>query len=1004
MSTLNVFAKAFCPIEPLEQVSSSKEQAMHQLRVWNFSMKDQEIVSPILDEWYTGSTLNTVLKQWEDISSISKSNSKESIKCLCYNVEGWGTRALEVIELVYKVQASICIFTEVGELWNINRIPHFNTFYQKGTNRNGGVCIAVGKHLKATRVDVNIPNTVIIDITGLSEPVRVIGIYWPTSQQRDLEDIQQYVIEGTIITGDFNATVKEWNSPLTDRRGACVKEWIEENNLHYIPSTSHTSKRSLRNIDLTFSNITTVSSETLHFGTSDHWPVMLACENISFDTNNFFPRTNWKVFEAVLVLLQTFWIEEQEKSSADEWYRQYIRFVGAVKNRVTRWKERKTYRPSLPNNIVKELKEIRKVRNQYYHMRHKGVQCEETRVLLRALTRESKVSIGKYKAARWNEFLLKIQTSHDNSEKAFWTHTSHIYKSRSLPFYKLDTVNKILSTQEDITEKLKQYYSDQFKAPSIDYSDAHEVKIESEYNELLNKLEITNERMEETSTAEISRLIRELKPKKSAGFDSISNFMIKKLPPSYISCLVVCFNTWLKECRYPNEWKLAKIITLNKLKSGTPKCDQTRPISLLATHSKLFEKILLQRVRYWADRNHIVPQEQSGFRPKCLLPTRVLSIYQEVKNNMAANLPTLALYVDYQKAYDRVWHAALMFKLHRLGIPIDLLKMIENWLKNRKAYVSFGEKTSDVFDINVGLPQGSSLSPYLFIVFHSDLINCLGAHSCHLFADDLNVLIKPPIMKKLCPMIEYLEKEGTRICEQVFKYSKKWKQPINISKTVVQLFHTQIRRPTLNISMNGEKIELVKEFKYLGFTWTDKLSLKPTVDKCVGNVQRSLGKLKWLKSGREVSSKVLRQCFFAYTFPHFAWLFPFYPLLPETQQQLLQQKFRVGLRLVYRCPFVSAQKLYSKISEYSLEFYVKMYIQKRLNNIHSTDLGSSLFYNDIFVWDEYHKRKNDHLGHFFRGRRVKQLLDRHEPCLLKWLCFTEANKEKEGKRKKEEGM
>ncbi|CAM4916517.1 unnamed protein product [Rotaria socialis] len=83
--------------------------------------------------------------------------------------KGWGARAVEAIDLVYEVQASVCIFTEVGELWNTCRLPHFNTFYQKGTNKNGGV-------------------------------------------------------EGTIRSGDFNATVKEWNSPITDRRGASVRE------------------------------------------------------------------------------------------------------------------------------------------------------------------------------------------------------------------------------------------------------------------------------------------------------------------------------------------------------------------------------------------------------------------------------------------------------------------------------------------------------------------------------------------------------------------------------------------------------------------------------------------------------------------------------------------------------------------------------------------------------------------------------------------------------------
>ena len=152
--------------------------------------------------------------------------------------------------------------------------------------------------------------------------------------------------------------------------------------------------------------------------------------------------------------------------------------------------------------------------------------------------------------------------------------------------------------------------------------------------------------MERTNSFEIRRIIQALKPKKSAGFDQISNFIIKTLPMSYIECLVVCFNQWLKECRYPEEWKLAKIITLNKIKAGVPKCEQTDPISLLATHSKLFEKLVLNRVRYWVETNHIIPVEQTGFRPRCLLPTRVLPIFQEIKNSMVANIPTLAIYVD----------------------------------------------------------------------------------------------------------------------------------------------------------------------------------------------------------------------------------------------------------------------------------------------------------------------------------------------------------------------
>jgi hypothetical protein len=83
--------------------------------------------------------------------------------------------------------------------------------------------------------------------------------------------------------------------------------------------------------------------------------------------------------------------------------------------------------------------------------------------------------------------------------------------------------------------------------------------------------------------------------------------------------------------------------------------------------------------------------------------------------------------------------------------------------------------------------------------------------------------------------------------------------------------------------------------------------------------------------------------------------------------------------------------MYDSIAEHSLEFYVKKYIQKRLKTLHMTDLESSLFYNDIFVRNNYYKRKDDYFGHFFRTRRVRPLLDRHESYLLMWLLFVEKN-------------
>jgi hypothetical protein len=106
--------------------------------------------------------------------------------------------------------------------------------------------------------------------------------------------------------------------------------------------------------------------------------------------------------------------------------------------------------------------------------------------------------------------------------------------------------------------------------------------------------------------------------------------------------------------------------------------------------------------------NSIVPTEQSGFRPNCLVSTRVLSIVQQVQNNLDANEPTLSLYIDYKKAYDRMWHTALIVKLHRSRMRIALLKVVYSWLFTRKAFALHGELVTKEFSISIGFPKEAS--------------------------------------------------------------------------------------------------------------------------------------------------------------------------------------------------------------------------------------------------------------------------------------------------------
>ncbi len=77
-------------------------------------------------------------------------------------------------------------------------------------------------------------------------------------------------------------------------------------------------------------------------------------------------------------------------------------------------------------------------------------------------------------------------------------------------------------------------------------------------------------------------------------------------------------------------------------------------------------------------------------------------------------------------------------------------------------------------------------------------------------------------------MVAFINRKGTQVYQKLLDYSIRWKQSINVSKTVVQLFHTEVRRPIVEIYMGEKLLESVRSFKYLGFHWTDKLPLAPT--------------------------------------------------------------------------------------------------------------------------------------------------------------------------------
>ena len=144
-----------------------------------------------------------------------------------------------------------------------------------------------------------------------------------------------------------------------------------------------------------------------------------------------------------------------------------------------------------------------------------------------------------------------------------------------------------------------------------------------------------------------------------------------------------------------------------------------RPISLLPICGKMFEKIIFNNLYNYLNANNLITKNQSGFRPGDSTSNQLLYLVNEIHKAFedSKSLEVRAVFLDISKAFDRVWHDGLIFKLKQNGISGNLIKLFENYLHNRKQRVVLNGFYSDYSVIESGVPQGSVLGPLLFIIY-----------------------------------------------------------------------------------------------------------------------------------------------------------------------------------------------------------------------------------------------------------------------------------------------
>ena len=162
----------------------------------------------------------------------------------------------------------------------------------------------------------------------------------------------------------------------------------------------------------------------------------------------------------------------------------------------------------------------------------------------------------------------------------------------------------------------------------------------------------------------------------------------------------------------------------------------------------MFEKIIFNNLYKYLNGNNLITKNQSGFRPGDSTTNQLLYLVNEIHKAFddPKCLEIRAVFLDISKAFDKVWHDELLFKLNQNGISGSLLKLFEDYLHGRKQPVVLNGFYSDYSPIESGVPQGSVLGPLLFLVYINDLERNIKSN-VKLFEDDamLSSLVKDPV-------------------------------------------------------------------------------------------------------------------------------------------------------------------------------------------------------------------------------------------------------------------
>lgn len=812
-----------------------------------------------------------------------------ALKIAFWNAEGLYNARNEARIFIDEYNIDILLVNETHLRPSQNpKVPGYSLYRADRDYRGGGTAIYVRNNIDHFEVgpcntrEVE-GNTVVINTaTG---PLRLSAIY--KSPQKPLLDTDMDELlsaaQPTILAGDFNAKHPSWNSRVTNTSGRALRTYADNNNLAVYgpdePTFFHRSGYRPDVLDILVAKDVTADIElsTVSETSSDHNPVIVTIDGTQDELQvNEKTRVCWPKFAEILEdsisCSQRISSTEQLEDAVNE----FTESVTGALQSATKIIRMPAYKHEISDDIRNLIREKNQARRAW--QRHGDIIAKAT---MNRLTREIRTTLNEARNENWQCRLETLSTE----DKSIWQITRAL-RQKKINIPPIHGNTGLVFSEEEKAEA----FADRLElqcSPSFIHCDLDEVEI-IERHVRRKLIEEDNTMPKLTSPREIGDIVNHLNLKKAPGPDGINNAALKNLGRKGIVALANIFNASLRLRHFPDAWKEADVVVIPKPGQSLTHPQNYRPISLLSTVGKLLEKIMLTRLQHWATESSVIPDQQHGFRASHSTNHQLLRVTEYITQGFNRHQATGALFLDVAKAFDKVWHEGILYKLLQLEAPRWLVRMIASYLSNRTFRVKLGNTRSSKKTVTAGTPQGSLLSPLLFTIFTYDFPQHPNTMLAQ-YADDTAVLTRSTQQR-------FIVKRLQEAADDMEDWFRKWRIDVNASKSAAVFFTRRRKlRPLNNIQLFDEDVPWKASTKYLGLTLDPGLFWRIHTDSTVNKAKAIINQLYGMvnrRSRMSVTNKLL--LYRAVIRPVLTYAAPIWGYAGSTQTnklQVVQNKF-----------------------------------------------------------------------------------------------------------------